>query len=414
MLPEDRLDSLLSSPSRRYSSTGENEGELRPLVDVADRLARLGQAQPEPTFAAELHDDLMACAALLREERALAASGTAFQMDAGHYAPTVPLSPRASDARTTPMRPWNDGSLDPTIADLPEAPTRITAPHSHSSRSRVFWQGIAAAVVLLVCGGTLSVAAFAQPGSPLYALRQLEHHVGVPGVPSAADRARQQLSAADNALTALTAVVTQHGADAAYAQALATLRTDQATVAATVNSVTTTDRAQLLSQLQDFQTRERDALHSALSQVGWNNCVATTQALGDLGESIPQITTASATRVTTDGGSYWRVELHGSGFAPGAALVVNGQRMGEVSNVTSGVLSATFSASAIGDQLFTLGVVNPDGAAAQTTQVGARTGAGDQPTPVTEPTATPGDNHNGDGGGGDHGGTPTPTPGPTK
>lgn len=414
MLPEDKLDSLLSARAHGSSPMDEDAGELQSLVDVADRLTRMGQAQPEPDFAAELHGDLMARVALLREERALAASGPIVQPYTGQYAPTIPLSLHASDARTTPIRRWDDGALDPTIADLPEAPRRSTTRRTRVSRSRVFWQGIAAAVVLLVCGGTLSVAAFANPGSPLYALRQLEGHVGVPSAPSAADRARQQLSAANNALTALTAVVTQHGGDAAYAQALASLRTDEATAANTLNSLTPSDRAQLLPQLQDLQARERSALHGALAQVGWDNRLATTQALGDLGETIPQITSAVATQVTTDGGSFWRVELRGSGFAPGAALVINGQRVDVVSDGSATTLSATIEASAIGGQPITLGVVNPDGGAAQTTQVNAQTGTGDQPTPGTEPTATPGDNHNGDSGGGDHSGTPTPTPGPSK
>lgn len=414
MLPEDKLDSLLASSARGRAPTGEDTGELRPLLDVAGRLERMGQITPTPRFASELHDDLMARVALLREERALGANAPAAQMDTGQYAPTVPLRPRSLDDRTTPMRRWDNEALDPTIADLPEAPGRAPTRRSHGSRTRVFWQGLAAAVVLLVCGGALSVAAFAQPGSPLYALRKLEQHVGVPGVASASDRANQQLGAANSALAALSTVVAQHGSDAAYAQALATLRSDDATAAATVNNLTSSDRLQLQAQLQDLRTRERQALHDALSQVSWDNRLSTTQALGDLGETIPHISGASATLVTTDGGSFWHVELHGSGFTTGAALVVNGQQVGVVQELTGSALSATVPARAIAGSPHALGFVNPDGTATQTTQVGPSSGTGDQPTPGTEPTATPGDNHNGNGGGGDGGGTPTPTSGPTK
>lgn len=419
MLPEDNLDLLLSSRALGSSTMGDDASELNPLVDVADRLARLGQVKPGADFASELHGDLMARVAMLRDGRAFPTGGQAVSADAGQYAPTVPLAPRSFEERTTPMRQmrqWSDhDALDPTVVDLPELPRPTPVRRARVSRSRVFWQGLAAAVVLLVCGGTLSVAAFAQPGSPLYALRQLEAHVGVPGAQSASDRARQQLGATDNALTALTAMVTQHGGDAAYAQALATLRADNVSAAATVHSLTSSDRPQLLAQLQGLQARERQTLDSVLTQVSWDNQVATTQALGDLGESIPQITSAAANLVTTDGGSFWHVELLGSGFAPGAALVVNGQRLGTVSAVTSGALSATIPASAVDGQPRALGVVNPDGTAAQVNQPGPQGGTGDQPTPGGEPTATPGVTQGGDGsGGGDHSGTPTPTSGPTK
>lgn len=408
MLPEDRLDSLLSS-SRGSSADPIRDEELGPLVDVAQRLAQLGAARPTAGFAAQLHADLLDHVAALRAQQDLDDQMLVAGDGSGPDDATVPLFTRVS-----PIRPagWTD--TRPYVADPMSAADLRSARRRRSGRggrSRVLWQGIAAAIALLVCGGVLSVAANAQPGSPLYGIRQLAGHVGVASNPSAADRARQQLSDANAALTALNTVVAQHGGDTSYATALATLRKDEASAAATVNGVTTPDRAQLLAQLQDLWSRERETLRGALDQLSWENRLSTSQALGELGDTVPSISSATVTRVTSDGhGSGWRVELHGAGFAPGAVLVADGQRLDAETVETADTLSATFSSNGTDTPPHSLGVINPDGAAAQTDQIGAETGTGDQPTPGPEATPTPGNNHTG----GDHGGTPTPTSGPTK
>ena len=378
MLPEDRLDMLLTPVPGERSRPVDRNDELGPLVDVAHSLSRFGQVSPTPEFATALHVELLERAAVLRDQRAFATEQTLPGIAAGSDDVTIPLA----------------------ISSAARRPRSA----SRGSRSRVFWQGIAAAVVLLACGGTLSVAAFARPGSPLYALRQLEQRVGVPGVASDADLARQQLSAADSALSALTTVVTQHGSDASYARALATLRKDEASAESAVNAVTTSDHAKLLAQLQSLQARERDGLRSALPQLGWDNRVATTLALGDLGDTIPRITSALANLAPGNGArAVWHIEIHGSGFLPGASLVVNGQQIGTVISETQQTLIATVPADALQEPLHTIGIVNPDGSAAEYDQSGSRNGNGDHPTPGAVTTPSPNGSH--DGG---HGGPPTP------
>jgi hypothetical protein len=266
--------------------------------------------------------------------------------------------------------------------------------------------------VFLICGGTFGVAAFAQPGNPLYGLRTLEGHVGVAVAPTGADRAQQQLNGATAALTTLETVVSRHSDDAAYTQALAGVRQQEAAATQAVGALSSSaSYPQLLTQLQAVQARERADLRQALPLVGWENRLATTLALGDLGDALPHITSASVTEATGDGGGSWRVEIHGGGFLPGATLVVNGQPAGTVLSVNSETLLATIPADAIVGAPRALGVSNPDGTAAQTDQLGVQT-TGDQPTPGPEATPTSGDNGGGggDGGGGDHGGTPTPSP----
>lgn len=409
MLPDDRLDALLTSLEEGRLQPADVDADLLPLVKVARRLSHLDSAAPSPDFASDLHSRLMAHTAALQARHADFADAT---LPGAAYAPddmtvplaTLPLGNARVNHATWPTRSSGSGAVD--------QPARRP---SRGHRSRLFWQGLAAAVVFLVCGGTFGVAAFAQPGNPLYGLRTLEGHVGVAVAPTGADRAQQQLNGASTALATFESAVTQHSGDAAYTQALAGVRKQEAAAAQAVSSLTSSSAyPQLLTQLQGVQARERTDLRQALPLVGWESRLATTLALGDLGDAIPHITSASATEATGDGGGSWRVEIHGGGFLPGATLVVNGRPAGTVLSVTPNTLLATIPAGAIDGSPQALGVSNTDGTAAQTEQPGVQT-AGDQPTPGPEATPTSGDNQGGGGdgggtGGGDHGGTPTPSP----
>ena len=416
MLPDDRLDALLTSLDEGRVQPAEVDADLWPLVAVARRLSRLDSAAPAPDFASDLHGRLMAHTAALQARRPDYSDAT---LPGVAYAPndmTVPLRTRPLGNGPSQRGAWLDGARGsaPTGAPKlwPNAASARAARTNGRRRSRLFWQGLAAAVVFLVCGGTFGVAAFAQPGNPLYGLRTLEGHVGVAIAPTAADRAQQQLNSATAALTTFESVVSRHSGDAAYTQALAGVRQQEAAATLAVGALSSSATyPQLLTQLQAVQARERADLRQALPLIGWENRLATTLALGDLGDTLPHITSASATEATGDGGGSWRVEIHGGGFLPGATLVVNGQPAGTVLSVNAETLLATIPAGAIKGAPRALGVSNPDGTAAQTDQLGVQT-TGDQPTPGPEATPTSGDNGGGggDGGGGDHSGTPTPSP----
>ncbi|HKV85051.1 MAG TPA: hypothetical protein VJN88_10870 [Ktedonobacterales bacterium] len=404
MLPDDRLDALLTSLDEGRLQPADVDPDLLPLVKVARRLSHLDSAAPSPDFASDLHSRLVARTAALQARQADFADVT---LPGQSYAPedmTVPLATRPLGNAPIQRDTWP--TLSPGVGVVDRHARRPRRTH----RSRLFWQGLAAAVVFLVCGGTFGVAAFAQPGNPLYGLRALESHVGVAVAPTGADRAQQQLNSASAALTTLEGVVTRHSGDAAYTQALAGVRKQEAAASQAVGSLSSSSAyPQLLTQLQGVQARERADLRQALPLVGWENRLATTLALGDLGDTIPRITSASATEATGDGGGSWRVEIHGGGFLPGATLVVNGQPVGTVLSVTQDTLLATIPAGAIAGAPHALGVSNTDGTAAQTDQLGVQT-SGDQPTPGPEATPTSGDNGGGGTGGGDHNGTPTPSP----
>ncbi|MGH2484622.1 MAG: hypothetical protein ACRDHE_01290, partial [Ktedonobacterales bacterium] len=250
MLPDDRLDALLTSLDEGKVQPAEVDADLWPLVRVARRLSHLDAAAPSPDFAADLHSRLMARTAALQAQRADFADAT---LPGAAYAPAA----YAPDDMTVPLRtrPLGNAPIQhktwPTHSTGAVAVDRRTSSARRGHRSRLLWQGLAAAVVFLVCGGTFGVAAFAQPGNPLYGLRTLEGHVGVAVAPTAADRAQQQLTSATAALITLENVVTQHSGDAAYTQALAGVRTRETAATQAVGAALSSSAyPQLLTQLQ--------------------------------------------------------------------------------------------------------------------------------------------------------------------
>jgi hypothetical protein len=364
MHPEDRLDVLLSAlyePEPRQPRTSRSRAgaplngngavgtsgpagddtALAPLLETARRLAPLAAAQPDPRFARTLHARVLARAAERRE--AVGARG------------------RRSARLQMPARGW------------------------YGIRHGL----IAATVVLALSLGTLTVAAAANPGSPLFGLHRLEQGVQVAVTGNSADRARLHLAYARQVLAALRDAAAQHEGDAPYMTALQALQEEDSAAASEI--VQTQDgatRAALTSELNALRDDERSGLQAALPLIGWPDRVATTQALANLGVTAPMV--SGATLSTGDGG--WDVSVSGAGFEAGAVLLVNGQPAGHVTSVTPSALVARLRFSDNSAIPQTLGIGNPDGTAAVTTRISVKV------------PPEPGDGHEGRG-------TPQPTEG---
>jgi hypothetical protein len=271
---------------------------------------------------------------------------------------------------------------------------------------------VAAAVFVLLVGGAglFSAAAMAAPGSPLYALRRWEQDVRVNLDSSAADRVRLHIQYASDALGALQSASAQHRGDPAYRDALTTVRAEDAAAASELPGVPAGDEhSALQARLAALRDQERQAFYAALSLIDWPDRLATTQALGMLGAPVPSVTSV---RIERDGGAggEWRVVVDGSGFAPGASLVVDGQPVGQVVSVEPFEFVATVGPGGRQALNGLVGVQNPDGTCAATDAVRGGDDGG-QETPAPQPTATHGSGDHGDNHGGDHGGKPpTPTP----
>jgi hypothetical protein len=178
------------------------------------------------------------------------------------------------------------------------------------------------------------VAAEAGPGSPLYAVHRWEQGVQAQ-LATPADRARIHLENAHAALDALNAAVEQREGDPTYSDALATLRVeDHATVTAVAALPAGTEHNSLAAQLNSLHQEEIPDLFAALPLISWQDQLATTQVLGNLGAAIPRVSSVTLQQIGSGGSHGWMVTITGSGFEPGAELV--GHKGTVFGQVTSG------------------------------------------------------------------------------
>jgi uncharacterized membrane protein YgcG len=417
MEPEERLDTLLAlhttsdwrdhGPSLVPSQNGHES--LQPLLDAADRVADLRTAEPSTDFTARLETQIFALA------------GAVSGIESGEFLPQdyeAALRP-ADDSPTLPGS-WRDsGPEDTTEADgvtplwglsngtgaswPPGAPWR-------ASRRRSRWRSLlwplAAAVLLVAVIGTitLTAAASAGPGTPLYGVHRFEQGVQVSMAPSAAERTRLHIAFAQEALAALDAAATRHQTSTPYSDALATFQQEIQAATTSLDEVSAgNDRNTLSSQLGQLRAQGRADLHIALAILPWSGRVMTTAVLGDIGDPVLHVN--GATMVYMENSSQdlhlWEITVTGSGFAKGAVLLVNGAPAGTVNSVTPSTLMAQMPGDDSGPLPASIGIANPDLTAAQTSRISQEQST-PNPSPVASPTC---DDHGGSGhdGGGSSG-----------
>lgn len=403
---DDRLDALLSTTGQPISPLSDDEDTrvLAPLLAAAERLAPLRDAQPATHFADQLERQILA--------RAVGHATVApAQTGEGYDALPVLSSPTSEGASAkTPARDGEAPTLPNMAAPLwprvlrKEAGTPARAARK-GRRMPVWARSLAAACVLLVLTSSLFVAAAnAQPGSPLFGLRQAQEWAQL-ALASPADKARLHLQYANDALAALDQAVAQHRGDPAYAGALDALQSELAAAASSIAALPAGQTHDALAtQLAALQQHARDDLRAALSGLGWNDRVATTTVLGVLGESVPRVNTVAIHTIAGQSGQAAshgmravRIVVSGNGFVAGTQLVINGQPEGTVLSVTPDTLVAQLSLDLSSPHMDSVGIENPDGTAAQTADIGH--GAAVTPTPAIAPTATPHHGHGGHSGG---------------
>lgn len=383
---EDRLDVLLASrlsgsPSQLDDNIAADE-ELAPLLRAFDELAPLREARPSEEFTRDLEVRLLAYAASLNA----APSATSLPQP-------VSRDNQSSTANTAPLA------------------SRSNARRRSISRS--LWGIVAAAVLLLVIGASAltAFAASAGPGSPLFGLRRAEQNIRVQLASSQGDKVRLHLSFATEALAQVNSAVAQGSGDSTYTTALATFMSEQqAAVDALAALPSGSERATLTQQLTTLCTQARSDFHTALHSTSWTERVATTQALGALGETIPVANDATVIRLNGPNEHKVRLIVTGSGFASGARVTVNGQVVGTLISATSTQLVVEIDTTSFHDSFRTIGVSNPDGTAVVSAHIDEATGSDQngsgagRPTPVTHPTPTPKPGHGHGNNGGNGGG----------
>ncbi|HKW23957.1 MAG TPA: IPT/TIG domain-containing protein [Ktedonobacterales bacterium] len=408
MLPEDRLDTLLSL--RVAEQRGQSErlvdydireaGDLEPLLAAADRVTDLADEEPSEDFAARLEAIFLSHAAHLRERDGIA--------------PLPILAPPPLMGNDEPTLP-SMLSGGEWAAALGHGTWTETAPGNRGYRGanrqtvwrRLLWPALAATLLLAIGMTTFTAAALAGPGSPLYGLHKWEQNLQVNITGSAADRTQLHISNAQDALLALNSAVASHQTGTTYDDALAAFRDEARAATTSLDNVPAGgERDALTAQLDQLHTKGIADLHTALPLLSWPQRVETTGALSEIGDQV--LTVTQANMVYSEHGQHlWTITVSGSGFQPGAVLLMNGQPVNATTTVTPTKLIAQMPGDDSAPRPGSIGVGNPDNTAAATTSITSHEENDDDATPGAQ--QTPGsDDH-----GGDHhgssGGSATPT-----
>ena len=342
MEPQDRLDALLSSPPsarQRWSLPEGQHEELEPLLDLADDLALVRRMLPASAFADDLEMRLLARAGYQHMEPAL-------HHDDVEDAPTVPSISALESSRPTALK-------------------RVSTRPSW----RV-WTSLAAALLLLVSVATFTLAAYASPGSALYGVRRWQEDARTNLTNSDAERAKLHLQYATDALNALDAAVARQASANVYNEALGRFSDElrQAQDALSLLSAGS-ERDALTASLDALRARGRDDLHAALPVMGWPARISTTNALGELGESVLTVTKVVSVRSSWQTGHIWTITITGSGFQSGAILLVRQRPAGHVVSVAPTRLVAQLTSGGDDSLPHDIGIGNPDNTAATTSHV---------------------------------------------
>jgi hypothetical protein len=418
MLPEDRLDALLSLHAENWRLQPDNPAtnglnghdDLQPLLDVAERLTDLAGAQPSPEFIARLEAQFLAEAAYLQDQAGAEPPLLGNDMttlpgsDPAMLFPSLMPPILGNDAPTLPGITWAAEQEDGTELDVVPEQLR-SARRRPARRARLLWPAVAAALLLVIGATTFTAAAAASPGTVLYGLHRWEQSVQVGMAGSAADRTNLHFSYAQSALDALEAAVARHDTGAAYDDALTTYRDEMQAAATSAGSVPAgSEQDALFAQLRQLTTHGRADLHSALAILAWSERVETTAVLADIGDSVLHVTQVSMV-YAGHGQHLWQVTVSGTDFQQGALLLVNGRPAGAVISVTPTTLVAQLSGDDSTPLPSSIGVANPDNTAALTGNVSSHEQENVTPSPQQTPV---GDDHGGDRGGDGHGGNSGP------
>lgn len=483
MRPEERLDLLLSqrqsgdaaatNEDTTTSSTGmtpssdahkRDEASEPATLLAADRFAVWGNAEPAPAFADRLEAQLLARFALpavdLQQEAVIQSDAPA-RRERNRHAP-IPAGNSPGTSHQHSVDSGNsqqlygrsvgqDQQTDTSPERTPRAPLSLVPRQLRSIHisSRLLRQSVAAAVLLIVGSGVLAAAALgAGPGQPLYGVHRLEQGAWTTLATSPDERVRLHVQYAQEALNAFDAAVAQHASDQADRDALTTFEQEMQAAADGIAGLPAgNSRTALTAQLASLHTRGEQDLLAALPKLDWALRAEVTVAIGQLGVSVPHVNQASIAGANHNGNYVWTVTVTGSGFAPGAVLLIDGRPVGTAVSHSSTQLVVQVDSNQLSDGVHTVGVGNPDGTVSIVSGINSHRVPDDHGGSSGSGGSSSGSGHDGSGGsggsgggssggggstggggsgsgsgsgdgGGDHGGsggsaTPTPTPSPT-
>jgi uncharacterized protein YwbE len=257
---------------------------------------------------------------------------------------------------------------------------------ARKSRLRQAWQrhrvaisfiGLGVLLLLLLGIGLLVLALqTAKPTNPLYSFE----HGQTPGQTTSTpfptltstatlppDQASLDLQVARSHLQTLL-TLTAPAQSSAYVQTLSQFDTQLTKAANAISALPAgTEKSDLSTQLSTLRSDARQQLRALLHTLTSTASAATTTELGRLGEAIPSVTGASIILPAHPKGNA-TISITGSGIQPGAQLLVDGKLVQATGTLKNGqiVFVLTWKSE---KHPHSLGIVNPDGTVAQTTNV---------------------------------------------
>ena len=325
MNPEEHLDRLIEQREHGMEPLPVANDEIAASLAAAQALTQLNEIDILPAFAQRLEESIRA---------------------------------RARDLAR------QDGKTLPTTSSM-SIPCPVRPLRPQRSRTRRAWiaaLGIAAALVL-ACLGILTTSARSLPGDTLYGLKQAEEQFTLNFASSPHDRISVQIDQLHSALTDLNTVVNGGRGDDAIRMALNTVADKTNNARGAVAALPTgTDRDTEQANLDGILAEEDQTLRGLLNQVDWPIRLAVTGQLGALGDPVPTVTRVTA--LIQSNGTFL-ITLTGTHFAPDARLVIDGQSAGTVTQNTPGQLVAVISNLTGLHGEHEIGILNPDGTAAQ-------------------------------------------------
>jgi hypothetical protein len=212
--------------------------------------------------------------------------------------------------------------------------------------------------------GVTHVAANSLPGDPLYQVKYLEQQIALAQTHDQEEQVSLQMAHLSTALADLSTVVKEKRADADITAALAVVASDTQQSQQAVNAFPVGQAHENLAKaLTGTLNDERATLLQLLPQLGWSQQLAFTNQLEHVGGQIPlvaQVVIARNINYT------FILTITGKNFAPGVRLLIAQTPRGIILQQTSTMLKVIVNADDLpADGASTVGVLNPDGTAAQ-------------------------------------------------
>jgi hypothetical protein len=247
--------------------------------------------------------------------------------------------------------------------------------------------GLCVLVCLLSTSMLALAAQITNPASPLYGVKRWEQHVQLQ-MSSPADQAGLDLQFARAQLKTLPSLADAAHAGA-YRQALLDLDQQVTTAAAAVKKLPAgAQQTQLTGELASVKHDAIQVLRTQLPRLALPEQLATTDELARLGDTVPILSRASLT-LPAHPSDRATVSFTGLDLQPGAHLLVNGTVSEATGTLQDGQL--VFVVEWTSEQHpHSLGMLNPDGTAAETTAIGIEDApGGDQHGNGNKPSVTP-------------------------